>query len=110
MSAGWGRKFNLQKAGNIELMFDLRMAMPRGTDLNDNLLAVVSIDSKDIVPSLEKKISARLQGVNEGGYQYLGFTKVTVNLGNLSAGRHKIVIGGYLSKKENKNEKGLVYI
>ena len=111
MSGGWGRDFFLPNPSSVQLVFDLRMSLFSYLRDINFLDAMVKIDGKDVGLSPGTDYIVRMKGQNQRPHGYYGFRRVSVNLGYLSAGRHRIIIGGFMrGKDDSKQEIGTIKI
>ena len=104
MSAGWTHTFSLSEDANVNLSFWYNLTMYEGYEPDEYSEVVYSIDGN-------AKAVVRLFGDGNGGLPMsTGWQSAEVNLGELKAGTHKLILGGYNNRKTFNGERTDIYI
>ena len=104
MSGGWAYSFSLTEASSVSLSFYYNLQLAANYETDEYGEAYYSIDGNE-------SVLARLTGDNNGGSTMsTGWQLVDVNLGQLGAGSHTIVIGAYNNKKTWSDEVTQIFI
>jgi peptidoglycan/xylan/chitin deacetylase (PgdA/CDA1 family) len=110
MSGGWRATFNLASAGTATLTFRYNLTQTPNYESNEHSEVRVLRDQTG-VGSGGNPYVARVSGNGEGGSNVTtGWQQVTLALGNLAAGSHELVIGGFNNQKTAANESTTVLI
>ena len=110
MSGGWRRKFILAEPAKLVLTF--HYILTQASDYEDDEISqvIVTVDGKHVRVG-DKDHLAQIAGDGNGGDERTtGWQVFTARLGELSAGKHTFLVGGYNSKKTLANESTEVLI
>lgn len=110
MSGGWRKEFSLSTPGNVTLSFDYRITQASNYEADEFSEALLSVDG-NLVGAPGGSFLARITGDGNGGSaKTSGLQRFQVRLGNLSAGKHSISIGGFNNKKTRSDERTVILI
>lgn len=110
MSGGWRRTFILAEPAKLVLTF--HYILTQASDYEDDEISqvIVTVDGKHVRVG-DKDHLAQIAGDGNGGDERTtGWQVFTARLGELSAGKHTFLVGGYNSKKTLANESTEVLI
>ncbi|HYD83231.1 MAG TPA: Ig-like domain-containing protein, partial [Opitutus sp.] len=103
MSGGYVTTVNLKTAAHVQLRLSYDLSVASAFESEERFEVLASVDGV-------------LKGLNGQDYiqrtngPFLHAGRVSVPLGRLSAGPHRIAVGGYLSKKTEKAELATLYL
>ncbi len=94
MSGGFKHTFSLENATAVTLSFRYKLTQGRNFNADEFSEALLSVDGELMSPQQGKDFLARIQGNGRGGRnQTTGWQVVNLDLGELSAGEHSLIIG-----------------
>ena len=104
MSGGWSVDFTVSDSGPTSVTFSYQMVMASDFESDEFGEVLASIDGT-LVGQGGNDYVHHLDGDGNGGSAMdTGWQTVTLDLGNLAAGTHTLVLGGYNNKKTYNNE------
>jgi uncharacterized delta-60 repeat protein len=106
MSGGWRRTITLPSASRVYVTFRYNVVAPPNLEPDEYAQVMASIDGSLRSPNGADEI-AQLNGAEggEGGpNRTTGWQLVTLDLGNLAAGNHTLILGGFANKKTAADE------
>ncbi len=110
MSGGWQRTFSLSSPSKVTLSFDYRIAQAPGYESDEYSDALLSVDG-NLIGAPGGSFLKRIRGDGNGGpWKTSGWQRFQVDLGELSAGEHRVAIGGFNNKKTYSDERTVVII
>jgi hypothetical protein len=110
ISGGWQTTFNLPNPGSVLVSFWYQLTQSPDYDLGELSQVLVSLDST-LYGSGTYDYVAQIEGNGNGGIpETTGWTLFSVEVSDLSAGSHTLVIGGYNNQKSYTNESTEVLI
>ena len=107
MSGGWEATLNIAAAADVTLSFRYNLSFTSSYDPGEFSRVLVSLDDTLVGPlgSGADKFVDELVGESGSGEQTsTGWQVVRIDLGSLSAGQHKLAIGGFNNKKTTTSE------
>jgi len=103
MSGGFSKTFNVSEATtSTEITFTYLLEADNKLDNNEYADVLISIDGQLFGLNGNDYVE-RITGGGDSGWQ-----TVTINVGNLSEGNHEITLGGYLNRKDKKDEEAFI--
>ncbi|MEM9722582.1 MAG: sialate O-acetylesterase, partial [Bacteroidota bacterium] len=104
MSGGWVHTFSLSQDADVSLSFWYNLIMYEGYEPDEYSEVVYAIDGN-------AQALVRLIGDGNGGFPMrTGWQSINMNLGQLKAGTHTLILGGYNNRKTFNGEQTEVYI
>lgn len=104
MSGGWTKKFETLERTDVDLTFKYKLIASPHFESDEYGEVRVALDGEAFGRGGNDYV-ARIRGDgNGGGWQSTGWQEVTIPLGELEAGTHKLDLGGFLNKKNASNE------
>ncbi|MBA1333587.1 hypothetical protein QQ73_21990, partial [Candidatus Endoriftia persephone str. Guaymas] len=104
MSGGWQRDFELGGLSEVVLSFRYNLTQSAWYESNEQSQILVSIDGVLIGVSPNDYIDQVTGNGNGGPDETTGWQSVELNLGSLSAGSHRLTLGGYNNQKTHYTE------
>jgi hypothetical protein len=105
ITGGWQRSFNLSRASNvtIELKYQLEQTSEYEDDEYSHALCSVDGTLRGKNSTVDYLDQVRGDG-NGGANRTTGFVTITLQVNNLAAGSHNIVVGGFNNQKTYHDE------
>ena len=108
MSGGWIQEFTLTEARAVKVAFDFRLQQNPDYENDEFTDALLSVDGVLFGPSNQRL--ARVQGNGNGGLIIdTDWRPLQVDVGVLSAGVHRLALGGFNNKKTLQNESSVCF-
>ena len=98
MSGGWSTSFKVPEDASGKLTFSYKLDADSSYENNEYSEVLVGIDGS-LVGTNGNDYVDRISGGGDSGWQ-----TVTIDLGKLSAGEHKLTLGGYNNRKTQSSE------
>lgn len=108
MSGGWSKSFTLDEAQQVSLTFRYKLTQSSAYEADEYSEVRVALDGCDVSVNGQDYV-ARISGDGGGGSAIsTGWRTVTIDLGELEAGRHSFTLGGFNNKKTESSESTLI--
>jgi uncharacterized repeat protein (TIGR01451 family) len=106
MSGGWSRAFTLSEPRRLVLTFRYRLSQTPYYESDELSQALLSVDGHLIGAAANQDYLAQLQGDDNGGSEVTtDWQPASIDLGELGAGSHTLVIGAFNNQKTYANER-----
>lgn len=112
MSGGWMRRFAVSTTDNYEAVIRYNLTQTTHYDPDEYSEILLSVDGV-LLSDVAFDYLAKVEGDADGDITKIettGWTLARVDLGQLSAGTHTLIIGGYNNEKSRSNESTKILI
>ena len=104
ISGGWKKKFELSEAAEVSFSFQFNLTQNSDYESDEYSQVLASIDGKLVGTSPHDYVAQITGNGNGGPDQSTGWQLFEIELGELAAGSHTLIIGGFNNKKTWYNE------